>query len=147
MALTPEQTGFLRRHLGFRGGPAGGAPRLLPIWQRARDATNDQLGKLEGALRGHGMPLFARIADKGLNGVTEGQLVALQAALMDCDAAAGEVRGRAVEKARGAVGGMRSFLASNPVLPLLDDNPLGIAVSIRATLSAALDEVETALGR
>ncbi len=118
---------------------------LVPVWQGARDTVNDQLGRLQAAMRNHGMPLFARIADKGLNGVTERHLVPLQIALIEMDQAQGEARAAAAALARRRVDAMRAFLQSNPVLPLLEANPLKVPVTVRATLGAALDDISRAL--
>lgn len=126
-------------------GPVARGPATLPIWRDARDSVNDQLGRLQDAMRNHGMPLFARIADKGLNGITETRLVRLQAGLMDLDAAADEARPQAAAKVRAAVGEMRAFLSSNPVLPLLEANPLKVPVTLRTTLGEALDRIEQAV--
>lgn len=121
------------------------AQPLLPVWRDAREAVNAQLDQLQTAMRNHGMPLFARIADKGLNGVTERHLVPLQAALMDADRAAGEARVAAAALVRRRIEEMRGFLTSNPVLPLLEGNPLKVPVAIRATLGAALDDIARTL--
>lgn len=126
-------------------GTAAGGRQLLPLWTAAREATGEQIGKLQAQLKESGLPLFERIADKGLHGVTEGQLVAMQAALMGYDAAAGPAREAALVKLRAAVAAMRAFLGSNPVLPLLEQNPFGVEVSLRAELGGALDAIETAM--
>ena len=119
--------------------------KVLPLWADAREATGVQIGQLQGHLQDSGLPLFERIADKGLHGVTEGQLVAMQVALMTYDAAAPPAREAALTRLRAAVAAMRAFLASNPVLPLLETNPFGVEVTVRDTLSGALDAIDTAI--
>ena len=149
--LSPVQTQFLKDFLGYdpaapgaEGAPARDAP-LLPIWQDARDAVGDQINSLEGLLRTSGLPLFEGIADKGLNGVTSGQLTAMQVALIELDKASGSARAAALKKTGKAVAEMRGFLTGNDVLPLLDENPMGVPVNIRSTLAGALDRIESGL--
>ena len=125
--------------------PSGTAAKTMPIWRDARDETGDQFNKLSDAMRKHGMPLFRRIADRGLNGITETRLVAMQEALMELDSAAGEKRPAAVDKVKAAIADMRGFIQSNPVLPILERNPLKVPVTLRATLTGALDAIDKVL--
>jgi hypothetical protein len=118
---------------------------VLGIWRDARDETGAQFGQLQDAMKNSGLPLLERIADRGLNSITETRLVALQAGLMEVDAAQGEARDKAVRKAAAAVSEMRDFLNTNPVLPLLEANPLKIPLTLRATLGKALDDIDRAL--
>ena len=121
-------------------------PLMLPIWRTAKDQANDQLGQLQDAMKQSGVPIFERIADAGLNSVTETRLVAFQVGLLELDAAAGgNSRSKAEEKLRTAMQEMRSFVDTSPVLPLLDKNPLKIPVKLRATLTKALDDIDRAL--
>jgi hypothetical protein len=132
----------------LRGGietQTGQGTKILPIWRDARDTTGDQFNKLQDAMKNSGLPLFARIADRGLNGITETRLVTLQVALMEVDAAQGEARAKAVEKTRTAITDMRGFLQTNPVLRLLDANPLKVPLTLQATLTGALDNIDKAL--
>jgi hypothetical protein len=69
----------------------------------------------------------------------------LQAALMDVERATGQARVAARQKARSAVAEFRGFLTSDPVVPLLDANPLGVPVSLRAGLGRALDTIDRTL--
>ncbi len=131
----------------LRAAVSAGAPRagVLGIWRDARDETGAQLGQLQDAMKNSGLSLFERIADRGLNSITETRLVSLQAGLMEVDAAQGEARDKALEKASAAISEMRDFLNTNPVLPLLEANPLKIPLTLRATLGKALDDIDRAL--
>ncbi|WP_299728076.1 hypothetical protein [uncultured Tateyamaria sp.] len=149
--LSPAQTQFLKDFLGY-GGAASGADgyaapsaALMPVWRDARDSVGEQINALENVLRGSALPLFEGIAEKGLNGVTSGQLTAMQVALIELDKATGPARAAAIKKTGQAVSEMRGFLSSNDVLPLLDENPMGVSVSIRSTLASALDKIESGL--
>ena len=121
---------------------SGPAVKTMPIWQNARDAAGEQIGKLQGVMRNSGLPLFQRVADTGLNGFTQKRLVGMQVALMEFDLSHGEARREAAGKVRVAAQAMRSFLQSSPVPRLLDENPFGVPVSLRDGLTAALDQVE-----
>ena len=144
-SLTPEQQAFLTRYLGARRGASGEtatAPKALPVWMAARETADQQIDALQKRLRSETLPLFQKIADAGLHGVTDGQLSRLQAALMDLDRTSGPAREGAVVKARTAMDDMRSFLATNTVLPILERNPFGVSVSVRTTLGDALTELD-----
>ena len=139
-APVPQPDGAAGRVLQA-GGPT------LAVWQEARDAANDQLVKLQAALRGTRHPMFLKIADGGLNGFTGKFLVGMQVALMNVDQAReGEARAKAAQKARVAIGNVRGFLQSHPVVPLLERNPFKVPVALRAVLIPALEQIERSLG-
>lgn len=115
----------------------------LPVWRDARDTTGQQIGALQLFLKGTDLSLYEKIADAGLNGVTDGELTKMQAALMGFAMNPGEAT---AAKARKAAANMRVFLNDNPVLPLLERNPFGVTVAVRATLGTALDRIERIVG-
>lgn len=149
--LTSEQRAFLTKYLGVSlpdGGTAaemGKAPAAVPIWMEAREDVGNQISALQSHLKTRPEPLFQKIADAGLHGVTSGQLSKLQAALMDFDGASGAAKQDAAELAQTASEAMRTFLKDNLVLPLLERNPFNVTVTIRATLGAALDRIDRIL--
>ncbi|WP_372571721.1 hypothetical protein [Ruegeria jejuensis] len=121
-------------------------PLTLPIWRNAKDDTNDQLGRLQEAMKNSGLSLFEKIADAGLHSATETRLVAMQVGLLELDAASdAAARSKAEQKLQTAMQDMRSFIDTSPILPLLDANPLKVPLKIRATLSDALDKIDRAL--
>jgi hypothetical protein len=124
--------------------PAGVRP--LAIWIDAKEAAGVQIGKLQDAMRGLGPPVFARIADQGLNGITGRLQVGLQIALTNAEQATGASREAARRKAREAVADFRAFLKNDPVVPMLDANPLGATVTLQSGLGQALDSIDRALG-
>ena len=126
--------------------PTQPGPPPLQVWLAAKEAAAAQIAALQAAMRDLGRPVFERIADQGLNGVTGWLQVGLQAALMDAERASGQAAAAARQKARTAVSEFRSFLAADPVVPLLEENPLGVKVSLRASLGRALDDIERSLG-
>lgn len=154
--LTEQQRKFLTTHLGagFSDSSDAGAgdapkdgppPKLLPIWVTAKEATNGQISALQSALKSSGLPLFEKIADKGLHGITSGELSQMQAALMDFDGATADTRPALAAKVRTAVGAMETLLASRPI-ELLDRNPLIKTVTLRATLGAAVADIKRSVG-
>lgn len=130
--------------------PAGGArtvdpERLLALWQGARDIADKGVTALQGALRGHGVAELDRIADAGLNGVTEGNQTALLAAMVDLARATPDARPAAARRVGQASAAFRQFLAADPVISLCEANPFGVKVAIRATLTRALDAIDKAV--
>jgi hypothetical protein len=123
---------------GLDGGTAP-AGKPLDIWRDAKDQAGAEISQLQQALRGTGVKLFEQIADQGLNAITGRLQVGLQAALMDVG------NGGSKDKARAAVADFRSFLAADEVLPLLEQNPFGVKVTLRTELPRALDAIEKAL--
>jgi hypothetical protein len=124
------------------------APKALPVWTAAKDEVAAQIAKLQTAFRNTGRPLALRVADKALTGLTQrlqvGHQAALQAALIEFDNASVDKRAQAAAKLRTATGNMKRFLATDPMLPLLEENPLGVLVTIRSTLTTALITFEKA---
>lgn len=121
--------------------------KVLPIWRDAKERVDNQLNALHNAMRARDKPVLTRIADAGLHGITDGQLTAVQTALMDYDNATGESRTEARQKLATATAGMRKFLKDNPILPLLDSNPLGVNVSVRLILAQALKSIDGTVSR
>ncbi|MCW1917490.1 hypothetical protein NX862_01860 [Rhodobacter sp. KR11] len=143
-ALTPVQQAFLTKHLGVKA-KSTMVVKALPVWMAAREVADQDIDALQKALRGHKAPIFAKIADAGLHGITSGELTRMQAALMDLDRAAPADRPKAAARTRAAMTQMRGFLDGNPGLALLERNPFGLTIGLRQTLGRALAQIETAL--
>ncbi len=147
MADPAAQREWITRVLGFAfgagSGERGSAPALLPLWVAAKDAADADIDKLQRALRQDGDEYLRDIAEFGLNGATERRSVGLMVALREVDATpSAETRAKAAD----AVDSFRDFLAGAPIIELIEDNPFGVAVPMRATLGGALDEISRALG-
>ncbi len=144
LGLTPTgQTGEATAKPGIAS--AAPATKTLPIWQKAKDKAGGQISQLQSALRETGHPLLMRIADQGLNGITDRLQVGLQTALMEFDGAAAGQRKRQRDKAQQAVADFKKFLADDPGLPLLALNPLGVTVTLREDLARAMQTLEQSL--
>lgn len=128
------------------GPPVDDGVDPLAIWNRAKERSDTAIDLLQKALKGHAHPDLDRIADYGLNGLTEGNQVGLMKRLMEYRSAPAGARGDAakllVEQARE----YRAFLATNEVIDLCERNPF-VTVDIRGPLEAGLQEIEDALTR
>jgi hypothetical protein len=125
--------------------PAAKPANTLGIWQEAKDLAGEQISKLQAALRETGDELLMRIADQGLNGITKRLQVGLQTALMEFDGAPPGMRAARSEAARKAVADFRTFLKTDPGLPLLADNPFGVRVSLLEDLTKTMSALDAAL--
>jgi hypothetical protein len=115
------------------------------MWLAAKEAAGVQIAALQAAMRAQPHPMFPRLADRGLNGITGRLQVGLQVALTDFEHTGGAGRDAARTKASKAVVELRKFLATDAVVPLLDRNPLGVAIDLKGGLGAALDAIDRAL--
>jgi hypothetical protein len=144
MSDSPEKRAWITRVLGFSFAKTQGGgrprPKLLPIWMDAKERVDSGIEKLQHALRDADDEDLAQIAEFGLYGATEGETVRLMAALREADTGADG----ALDKLREAVSDYRDFLEGAPIVDLIEDNPFGVAVPLRHTLGAALDELERA---
>ena len=146
MSDAATQDEWVKRVLGVtvpRGQPAATAaaakkPPLMPIWRDAKEEVDVGIGRLQDALRALDDDDLNTIVEYGLYGATEGQSVRLIAALTDNDSNRSPQSLRKVAK---AVGEFRDFLASAPIVTLIEDNPFGVKVGLRDTLGAALAEL------
>jgi len=123
--------------------PAG-SPRA--IWLAAKDEIDDQLGKLQLALRAFKEPRLERIAEMGLHGITDKRQVSLVTAINEFESAPPAGRqGPARDKLLSAVKSFAEFVATDPIVALCDKNPFGIPVAIRGTLGKALGDIRAAI--
>ena len=116
----------------------------LPLWIQAKETVDSQLSKLQNALRQRNDAEFKRIADYGLNGITRRLQVGLQVALREFDGAQSATRAKARNRARAAVADFMTFLQSDPVVALMDSNPI-TPITLKATLGKALKSISQAL--
>lgn len=146
MSLTDKQADFLEQFLGIRlaNNPTDDEP--LPddpmvIWTNAREATDGAMSSLQAALKAYKDPILLRIAEYGLNGITDGNQVALSKALLEFKTASEEQRAVKAQALAAQAKTYRGFLDSDPKIALCERNPFGIAVPLRAKLGRALDAI------
>ncbi|MBL8794239.1 MAG: hypothetical protein JNM56_10055 [Planctomycetia bacterium] len=114
-------------------------------WRDAVDIVDGQVATLQNAMRATGMDELKEVAEFGLSGVTGNFRVPLTAALRNVAAAKGEARKKETAKAHIIVAGFKKHLNSSELVLVCDENPLGVTMTIRKTLGAALDQLEAAL--
>ncbi len=62
---------------------------------------------------------------------------------MDYRAASADDRSKRAGAILAARSRLRAFVASDPALPVLEGNPLGVAVDIRSILGKAADRIDS----
>jgi hypothetical protein len=123
--------------------PASGDD-LLTTFRDAKDEVDDGLNRLRAALLDAGDDDLARIAEYGLYGMTDGGGVGLMKALLDLRSTRPDTRDPFLKAARDAAAAYKAALIEDPAVDLVDSNPFGIEVGIRAKLGAALDTIAAA---
>ena len=143
---------WLQRVLGFTlpteeasPGSAADWAGARAAWQAASDAVDGQIAGLQSALRATGDETMKHIAEFGMNGLTGDHKVKLMAALIEIGSGDGAALAKAGPKVLGIVQAFRAHIDSDERVEVCDDNPFGVAVSIRATLGPALAQMEAAL--
>lgn len=115
-------------------------------WSAAIGTVDGQVGELQKAMAKSGDPDIKAIAQHALAGVTGGYKQLLDGyvqALGDGGDEAALRKGG--QNLLGAVADFRIALDKDRQIAVMDDNPFGCAVSIRATLGPALGELEAAI--
>jgi len=116
---------------------------LAAQWQAARDewlqasaAADAQIAALRDALLASGDETTRAIAQNGLAPLAKGLMAPVAAAVEAVDVA--EVAPVALRKLGKVIGAVTKLLDSDPRVAACDDNPFGVAVSLRPTLGRAL---------
>ena len=154
------QDAWVGRVLGVRI-PEAGDPTAwraaITRWRDANDAVNAQIEELRGAildrLRSPDPNLTAyvgalrRIAETGLNAVTEDRRVKLMAAIMDLGDGAPDAMARSGARTLATIVSFQDFMVGSRKISACDGNPFGVPVAIRATLEPALKDMADTLSR
>ena len=114
-------------------------------WQSASDAVDQQITALQAALRKTGDDTLEEIAEFGVNGVTGNHKVRLMAAMRELGSGDPAVIAKLAPATLTLVRDFRAYLDSDERVLVCDENPFGVAVSMRATFGGALTQIETAL--
>src|SRR5262249_25563831 len=109
------------------------------------DEVNGQLNKLRTELLKEEDNELRRIAEFGLNAITNDLRVPLQAAMMDVDRAPADGKSKFIAQAEDLVDEFRDHLDSDGQVQACDSNPFGVPVSLRTTLGTALGQMKQAL--
>jgi hypothetical protein len=148
---TDAQAEWVSRVLGVAR-PGGGSgtsfatrwPRARNAWQDASDTIDGQIAKLQQALRNSPDEDLQAIAEFGLNALTGNHKVRIMAGIRDVDGSGGAPAAR--DKLAALVEAFSRHIASDERVMACDENPLGVPMSIRATLGGALAEMQSVLG-
>jgi hypothetical protein len=117
----------------------------IEMWREFKERVDQQVSALQQALKGFDHPDLNRIADAGLNGVTGGLQVQLQRALLEYDSASSDERPRAESALIKAATEYETFLNTDKMIALCDNNPFGVDVAIQATLTEGLRRIRGSL--
>jgi hypothetical protein len=111
-------------------------------WQSASDAVDTQLSALHAVLAARGDPELRRIAEFGVGTVVGGQKVRLMAAMMEIgDGSDPTTFVKAGRKLTALARAFLGHLAGNERVTACDENPYGVHVALRDTLTPALTEL------
>ncbi|MEM1428538.1 MAG: hypothetical protein AAGG09_03670 [Pseudomonadota bacterium] len=142
MPLTDVQIRFLNLYLGLETDePTEASDNPLEIWQSAKDSTDPSISALQATLKGYDDPILSRIAEYGLNGITDGNQVALAKAMREFNAAPAGDRASQAKALAGQADAYRTFLETDPRIALCEQNPFNVSVPLNATLGRALSRI------
>lgn len=143
-----EQDAWLQRVLGVAvsaAAPTRDWAAARDNWRAAGEAVDAQISKLQAALRNSGDDMLEDIAEFGLNGITGGHRVRLAAALQALDPGKPAVFAKLAPPTLKVIRDYLAFLTGDEAIEVCDLNPLGVPVSIRATLGPALEAMAAVL--
>ncbi len=115
------------------------------VWLDAMDKVNDQLNSLRIELLNQEDSELNQIAEFGLNAVTDNHRVPLQASIINVDKAAGQAKAKFIVQTREFVEEFRDHIDTDEQVEACDDNPFGVAITIRDALGGALTALDAAL--
>jgi len=114
---------------------------VVKVWRLARDAAEAQVAQLVDALWSAGDDAAQEIARDGFKGLSRRLHDPIQQALVAYDCSALDSRIAAAALLQAAVQEMTDFVVNDPVLTLMEENPYGVPITIRAALRQALEQI------
>ena len=152
MPLTAQQSDFIEKFIGVSQGSADAAngditlaEEPMKLWRVGKEATDKSLSALQSILKSKGMPDLDRIADFGLNGLSDRNQTQLMKALFEYSSADSSKRSDAASALMSEVAAYRKFIENDEVVRLCENNPFGVSVDIRGPIIDALDRIESAI--
>ncbi len=150
--VTREQAAWVQRVLGIGVASEAPGPRamktrpaeLLTLFQDSKDEVDVGLSRLQAEMRDTDDVDLIRIADYGMFGMTDGEGVGLMKALFELRAAAPDKQPAALAAASKAAIAYKTKVFAHKLIDLVDGNPFGVQVGIKAKLGAALDTIANA---
>ena len=117
---------------------------LLALFRDAKEDVDSGITQLQAELRATDDVDLIRIADYGLYGMTNGEGVGLMKALLDLRGAPPDQIEPMTQAARDAAVAYKAAVFRHPLADLVDENPFGVTVGLRAKLGPALDRIAAA---
>lgn len=114
-------------------------------WQNASELVDSQITRLQAALKETQDSELQSIAEFGLNAITAGNKVALLTAIREVDQSSGVQLVEAAANARDVIEDFSLHLESDERVQACDHNSFEVPMSIRATLTKALAQMDVAL--
>jgi hypothetical protein len=114
----------------------------LTIWNAAKEATDGAISALQSKIRQFPDPDLERIAEMGLNGITQGNQTAMMKQLFEFRQVDATARPKAAAALQAQCNEYRTFLADSALITLCEQNPFGVTVDLRKPLGKALDQIE-----
>ncbi|HEX5325448.1 MAG TPA: hypothetical protein VFW75_02150 [Acetobacteraceae bacterium] len=148
MADEGAKAAWVKRVLGVEPGSGGGATArafntALAGWQAALATVDGQIETLQAILRGSPDSELHDIAEFGLNAMTGDHKVKIETALIEMRG--GTITPRAAGTAVSLIGSFQAHLAGDERIAACDANPFGVKLSLRETLTPALQGLKVVL--
>ncbi|MGC3967644.1 MAG: hypothetical protein QM775_09815 [Pirellulales bacterium] len=117
----------------------------VDAWDDAVAKSRDQLAQLQSHLAQTDDEDLQNIGEFGLGAVTQSHLVPLSAALLELDSAPADQLKTAARRVKTLISEFRKHVETSEIVKACDENPFGIAVSLRTTLKPGFDALEQGL--
>ncbi len=116
------------------------------IWSDAEDTVVAQVESLADTLDDTDDATLRQIAAKSVREISTRLRGDLISALREVDAVPPGANADAIAKARQVIGQYRQQIGSDRLIGLLDNNPYGVTLTVRTTLTATLEQIDRELG-
>ena len=150
--ITDEKSAWVTRVLGVAlpGAKAGAGldwKSVRAAYDAATETVDTQISALQSALKKTDNDVLHEIAEFGMNGITGNHKVRLMAAMMEIGSGDATALQKIGPKVLKIAQDFRQHLDSDERVMACDENPFGVAVSIRQTLGGALGQMADSLSR
>lgn len=123
---------------------AGPKPAISPIWNQAKETVDGQLNQLYATLKKGALPILDQAAEM-IETTLAGYRTGLTTALMSYDAAPAADKEPARIQALKIIADYKMRMPADKHVIGAESNPFGVPVTIRATIGAALSQLEERL--
>lgn len=123
-------------------------PAAKTAWQEASDTVDEQISRMQVAMRESELEELVRIAEFGFNAISGNFKVPLMAAIRNVDGASGEARKKQAATALTVIDGFLKHLDQEELIAACDEDAeamFGVKSTIRTSIGAALEQMRTAL--